>query len=161
MVGRPSPCLPGIFASPLPDRLPGSMQLPGIAVHKGRWQSREKNPIVSSERFNPDRQVPSAGGVTHPGLPHWRPPLAGHQRSSPHFQTGAEPGPSWSKGCFSGPGISRNTEGGEMLPNPKGIGNKFDEFILRVRRVSSCCFEQGMCLSRGSCPTGDGLGKAL
>lgn len=89
------------------------------------------------------------------------PPLAGHQRSSPRFQTGTEPGSSWSKGCVSGSGISPCTEGGEMLPDLKGTGVKFAEFVLRVRRVSSCCFEEGTCLSGGSCPTGDGLGKAL
>lgn len=150
-----------MFASPLLDRLPGSMQSRRIAAHKGRLQSREKNPIISSECFNADWPIPSAGGVTHPGLPHWRPPLAGHQRSSPRFQTGAEPGSSWSKGCVSGSGISPCTEGGEMLPDLKGTGVKFAEFVLRVRRVSSCCFEEGTCLSGGSCPTGDGLGKAL
>lgn len=158
MVGRPFPCLPGIFASPLPDCLPGSVQLLGIAVHKGRWQSREKKPIASSECFNPDWQIPSAGAVTHAGLPHWRPLLAGHQRSSLCFQTGAEPGSSWSKGWFSGSGISWCTEGSETLPNLQGIGDKFDEFMLRVRRVSSCYFEQGTCLSRESCPTGAGKG---
>lgn len=76
--------------------------------------------------FNPDWQVPPAGGVTHPGLPCWRPLLAGHQRSSPCFQTRAEPGPSLSEGCFSGLGISRCAEDGEMHPNLKGICDKLD-----------------------------------
>lgn len=44
LVGRPSLFLLCIFASPLPDRPPGSMQLLRIAVQKWRWQSRGKNP---------------------------------------------------------------------------------------------------------------------
>lgn len=44
LASRPSLFLLCIFASPLLDRLPGSMQLLRIAVQKWRWQSRGKNP---------------------------------------------------------------------------------------------------------------------
>lgn len=40
---------------------------------QGEMAEQGENPKASSECFNPDWQVLSAGAVTHPGLPHWRP----------------------------------------------------------------------------------------
>lgn len=36
-----------------------------------------------------------------------------------------------------------------MIPNLKGIGDECEELMLRVRRVSSCCFEQGTPCAEG------------
>lgn len=114
LAGRSSPLLPCGAASPALDSCPAARRHRESLGRAGR-----KRPVL----FNGDWQVPSAGGVTHPGLPRWRLLLARHQRSSLCFQSRAEPRPSLDEGCFPGPGVSRCVEGGEMRPDLKGIGD--------------------------------------